>query len=43
MSELGVVEKVGVAVEISLVVVIQADIAWIYADFKAFPVFRPPY
>ena len=43
MSELGVVENVGVAVEISFVVVIQAEIACIYADFKAFPVFRPPY
>ena len=43
MSELGVVENVAVAVEISLVVVIQAEIACIYADFKAFPVFRPPY
>ena len=43
MSELGVVENVGVAVEISLVVVIQAEIACIYADYKTFPVFRPPY
>jgi hypothetical protein len=42
-SELGVVENVGAAVEISLVVVIQSEIACIYADFKAFPVFRPPY
>ncbi len=43
MSELGVVENVGVAVEISFVVVIQPEIACIYADFKALPVFRPPY
>jgi len=40
MSGLGVVENVAVAVEISLVVVIQAEIACIYADFKAFPFFR---
>ncbi len=43
MSELGVVKNVGVAVEISFVVVKQAEITCIYADFKAFPVFRPPY
>ena len=43
MSELGVVENVVVAVEISLVVVIQAEISCICADFKAFPIFRPPY
>ena len=43
MSELGIVENVGVAVEISFVGVIQAAISCIYADFKAFPVFRPPY
>ncbi len=40
MSGLGVVKNVGVAVEISFVVVKQACI---YADFKAFPVFRPPF
>ncbi len=43
MTELGVVENVGVAVEISFVVVTQAEIICIYADFKAFPVFRSPY
>ncbi len=43
MSELGIVKNVGAAVEISFVVVIQADIACIYADFKALTVFRPPY
>ncbi len=43
MSELGVVANVVVAGEILFVVVIQAEIACIYADFKAFPVFRPPY
>ena len=42
-SELGVVENVGVAVETSFVVGIQPEIACIYADFKAFPVFWPPY
>ena len=43
MSELGVVENMGVAVDISFVVVIQAEMACIYTDFQAFPVFRPPY
>ena len=37
MSELSV-ENVGVAVEISFVVVIQAEIACIYADFRPFSV-----
>ena len=35
MSELGVVENVGVAVEISFAVVIQAGISCIYVDFKS--------
>ena len=43
MSELGVVENMRIAVEISFVAVIKADTACIYADFKAFPVFTPPY
>ena len=43
MFELGAVKNVGVAVEISFVVLKQAEIACIYAVFKAFPVFRPPY
>ena len=42
ISESGIAENVGVAVAISFVVVLQAKISCIYADFKAFPVFRPP-
>ncbi len=44
MSALGMVENVGVAVGISVVGLgeIQADVACIYADFKAFPVFPAP-
>ncbi len=33
MSESGIIENVGVAVEIWFVVVIQAEITCIYADF----------
>jgi hypothetical protein len=43
MSDLGLVQNVEVAIEISFVVVMQAEITCIYAHFKAFPVFRPPY
>jgi len=43
MPESGVVENMWVTVEISFVVVTQAEITCIYADFKTFPVFRPPY
>ena len=43
ISESGVVKNVVVDGAISVVVVIQADISCIYADSKAFPVFRPPY
>ncbi len=42
-SKSGMVENVGIAGEISFAVVIQAVISCIYADFKAFPVFRPLY
>ena len=42
VSESGVCENAGVAVEISFVVAIHAEITCIYVDFKAFPVFRPP-
>ena len=38
MSELDVVENVGSAVEISFVVVTQAEKTCLYADFKVFPV-----
>jgi len=34
---------VGVEVEISFVVVIHEQVSCIYADFKVFSVFRPPY
>ncbi len=37
ISKLGVVENIGVAVEISFVVVICAHVSRIYADFKVFP------
>ncbi len=43
ISKPGVVENVGVAGAISFVVALQAKISCTYADFKAFPVFRPPY
>ncbi len=43
MSESAVGENVGVAVEISFALVIHGDIIYIYVDFKAFPVFWPPY
>ncbi len=43
ISKSGVVENVGVAVEISFVVVIHAQESCIYADIKVFPVFRSPY
>ncbi len=39
----GLIENVGVAVEVSFVVAIHAKVSCIYADFKVFPVFRPQY
>ncbi len=39
----GVVENVGVAVEISFIVERHVQSSCICADFKVFPVFRPPY
>ncbi len=39
MSESGVGTNVGVAIEMSFVVVLQAETTCIYADFTAFPVF----
>ena len=39
----GMVENVGVAVEISLIVVMHAQESCNCADFKVFPIFRPPY
>mgnify|MGYP003461073419 FL=1 len=43
ISKSGMVENMGVATEVSFVVVIHAQVSCIYADFKVFPVFRPPY
>ncbi len=43
ISKSGVVENVGVSGAISFVVVIEAEISCINADFEAFPVLRPPY
>ncbi len=43
ISKSGIVENVWVAVKISFVVVIHAQVSCIYADFKVFPVFRPPF
>ena len=43
ISKSGMVENVGVAIEISFIVVIHAQESCIYADFKVFPVFRPPH
>ena len=43
ISKSGVVENVEVAVDIPFVVVIHAQVYCVYADFKVFPVFRPPY
>ena len=42
MSESGGDENVGVAVEFLFVVVIQAEITYIYADFKALATYWPP-
>ncbi len=43
ISKSGVVENVGIAVDVSVAVVIHAQESCICADFKVFPVFRPPY
>ena len=43
LSKSGVVENMGVAVEISFIVLIHAKECCIYADFIVFPVFWPPY
>ncbi len=43
LSKSGMVENMGVAVEMSFVVAIHEHVSCIYADFKEFPVFRPPY
>ncbi len=37
------VENMGVDTDESFVVVIHTHVSCIYADFKVFPVFRPPY
>ena len=43
ISKSGVVGNVGVAVEIVFIVGIHAQESCIDAEFKVFPVFRPPY
>ncbi len=43
ISKSGVVENMGVAVEISFLVAIHEQISCIYAEFQVFPVFGPPY
>ena len=43
ISKSGMVENVGVAVEISVVAVIHAHLSCIYADLNVFPFLRPPY
>ena len=45
ISKSGVVENVGVAVEISFrpTIVIQTQESYVFADFKVLLVFRPPY
>ncbi len=39
----GMVENVGLAIEVSFVVAIHAQVSCIYTNFKVFPVFQPPY
>jgi len=43
ISKSGIVENMGVAIEISFVVSIHAQVSCIYTDLKVFPVFQPPY
>ena len=43
ISKSGVVKNMVVVTEVSFVVVINVHVSCIYADFKVFPVFRPPY
>ena len=43
IPEAGVVGNVGVAGAISFAAVLQTEISCMYANCKAFPVFRPPY
>ena len=43
LSKSGMVENVGVAVELLFVVAIHAQVSCIYTNFKVFPVFQPPF
>ena len=43
ITKSGMVENVGVAIDVLFVVAIHAQVSCICADFKVFPVFRPPY
>ncbi len=43
LSKSGVVRNMVETVEISFVVVTHEQVSCIYANFKVFPVFRPPY